>query len=437
MGTLVEQASPLSPIAGFTPAQRRRAVLAATVGNGLEFYDFITFAFFAIQIGNTFFPSVDPFLSLMGSLATFWAGFLTRPLGALILGGFADRRGRKPAMLLSMSLMGAGIVLLCVTPGYATIGIAAPIVAVLARMLQGFALGGEVGSATVYLMESAKPERRGWTTSWQGGSQQIAATLGALVGLVISLFLTPAELSAYGWRIALALGASIVPAALWVRHSLPETFDAPKAAPVRRPSVRSYLRPVVCGFIIIASGTIGTYIFNYMATFGQNTLNLSPAVSQGGEFASNGAAFFAVMAGGWLSDRLGRRPIQVWGQLAFAALTVPCFLWLVEGHDAVSFVGANLVLGAVGSFVNGATYAAISESVPAEVRSRTFALVYSLPVAIFGGSTQLFVTWLLHVTGSSMAPAWYLTGATLVGLVAMLAMRESAPVKIGAAPAAA
>jgi MFS family permease len=426
-----EELPPPGPLHHFTPGERKRAILAATLGNGLEFYDFITFAFFAIQIGNSFFPSVDPFLSLMGSLATFWAGFLTRPLGAFILGGYADRHGRKPAMLFSMSLMGAGIILLCVTPGYATIGIAAPILAVIARMMQGFALGGEVGSASVYMMESATPERRGWTISWQGGSQQIAATLGALVGLILSLYLTANELSVYGWRIALGLGASIVPVALWIRNSLPETLGVPEeSVPVRAAPFRSYLRPVVCGFIIIATGTIGTYIFNYMATFGQNTLHLSPAVSQAGEFANNGIGFFSIMLGGWLSDRIGRRPVQVWSQLGFAALTVPCFLWLINGRDTTSFIGANLLLSAVGSFMSGATYAAISESIPQEVRSRTFALVYSIPVAVFGGSTQLVVTWLLHVTQTPMAIAWYLTVVTLIGAAAMWAMRESAPVKL-------
>jgi MFS family permease len=426
-----EELPPPGPLHHFTPGERKRAILAATLGNGLEFYDFITFAFFAIQIGNSFFPSVDPFLSLMGSLATFWAGFLTRPLGAFILGGYADRHGRKPAMLFSMSLMGAGIILLCVTPGYATIGIAAPILAVIARMMQGFALGGEVGSASVYMMESATPERRGWTISWQGGSQQIAATLGALVGLILSLYLTANELSVYGWRIALGLGASIVPVALWIRNSLPETLGVPEeSVPVRAAPFRSYLRPVVCGFIIIATGTIGTYIFQYMATFGQNTLHLSPAVSQAGEFANNGIGFFSIMLGGWLSDRIGRRPVQVWSQLGFAALTVPCFLWLINGRDTTSFIGANLLLSAVGSFMSGATYAAISESIPQEVRSRTFALVYSIPVAVFGGSTQLVVTWLLHVTQTPMAIAWYLTVVTLIGAAAMWAMRESAPVKL-------
>lgn len=421
----------------FTPAERRRAVAAATIGNGLEFYDFITFAFFAIQIGNSFFPGDSAFLKLMGALGTFWAGFLTRPLGAYVLGGYADRHGRKPAMLISMTMMGVGIALLCVTPSYAQIGYAAPALAVVARMIQGFALGGEVGSASVYMMESASAERRGWAMSWQGASQNLAATIGSLNGLLLTYLLTADELSAYGWRIALGLGVIIVPFALWIRNSLPETTEQPDTAPVANAGLRSYLRPVVCGFLIIASGTIATYIFQYMATFGQNTLHLSERISFAGEVANNGIAVIAIMVGGAISDRIGRRPVQLSGQLLFAVLIVPCFLWLTSQRDAVSFIGANLLLSLVGSYFSGATYAAISESVPREVRARTFALVYSLSVAIFGGSTQLVVTWILEVTGNPMALAWYLTVVTLIGAGAMWAMRESAPIKLGQRAAAA
>ncbi|WP_394762139.1 MFS transporter [Phenylobacterium sp.] len=413
-----------------TRAERRRAIFAATLGNGLEFYDFITFAFFAIQIGHTFFPSHSSFLSLMGSLATFGAGFLTRPLGAHILGGYADRVGRKPAMLVSMSLMGAGILILALTPGFSTIGYAAPVIAVLARLIQGFALGGEVGSATIYMMESATPARRGGTMSWQGASQSVAASIGALVGLGLSLVLTPAELSAYGWRIALALGATIVPVALYVRRALPETVHAPDSALVPHGPFRAYMRPVICGFLIIAAGTIGNYIFQYMATFGQNTLRLSPSLSMAGELANNGISVAAVMAGGAMSDRLGRRSVMLGPQLLFCVLIVPCFLWLTTARDATSFLGANLILSATSGYMYGAVYAAISESIPKAVRARVFALVYSVPVAVFGGSTQVFITWLLHVTRNPMSIAWYLTGVSLIGLAAMYALRESAPVRL-------
>ena len=421
---------------GFSPKERRRAVFAAVLGNGLEFYDFLTFAFFAIQIGQTFFPSHNSYLSLMGSLATFGAGFATRPIGAHVLGGYADRHGRKPAMLISMSMMGVGIILLALTPGFATIGYAAPLIAVSARLIQGFALGGEVGSATIYMMESADASRRAWTMSWQGASQSIAASMGALVGVALSYWLTSAELAIFGWRIALLLGATVVPLALYVRSSLPETIHAPDDAPVPNDGLRSYLRPVVCGFLIMASGTIGNYIFQYMATFGQNTLHLSTRLSMAGEFANNAISVVAVMVGGGMSDRKGRKQVMVVPQMLFCLLIVPCFLWLVGWRDAVSFIGANLILSFLSGFMYGAVYASVSESLPKAVRARVFALVYAIPVAAFGGTTQLVVTWLLHVTGNPMAIAWYLTAVSLIGLGAMMALRESAPVRLAPVPVA-
>ena len=417
-----------------TPRQRRRAIVAVTVGNGLEFYDFVTFAYFAIQIGNTFFPSHSPYLSLMGSLATFGAGFITRPLGAHFLGGYADRHGRKPAMLISMVLMGCGILLLALTPGYATIGFAAPLIAVIARMMQGFALGGEVGSATTYMMESALEKHRGATISWQGASQGIAGTIGALVGLLLSFVLTKGQLDEYGWRIALLLGAAIVPFALIIRNSLPETHSAAKLAAEGNVAFGSYWRAVMLGLLMIASGTIGSYIFKYMATYGQGTLKLSSSISFAGTVANSFASIFTVLIGGWLSDRIGRRQVMIVPQVFFVVLIVPCFLWLVSSHTAIAFVGANLILSALGGAGQGAMYAAITENLPRAVRARAFALVYSVPVALFGGTTQLVVTWLLHVTGSPMSIAWYLTGVSTIGLIAMMLVRESAPVMTGSQP---
>jgi MFS family permease len=425
-----EEAPPLAAELDLTPAQRRRAVAAATLGNGLEFYDFITFTFFAIQIGHTFFPSLNSYLSLMGSLATFGAGFITRPLGAHFLGGYADRRGRKPAMLLSMSLMGIGIVLLGITPGYATIGLAAPIIAVCARLIQGFALGGEVGSATVYMMESAKAQRRALTMGWQGASQNLAATAGSLVGLILSLLISEADLSRYGWRIAILIGATIVPVALWIRSSLPETLHGPETTPVENVGFTGYRRPILLGFLIIAAGTISTYIFSYMATYGQDTLHLSASISLAAEFGGNGISIAAIMLGGWLSDLYGRRIIMILPQIGFCLLIVPCFVWLTGERGAVSFIAANLILQIFTTLPYGAAYAAITEGIPKEARARAFALVYSIPVAAFGGTTQLVVTWLLHVTGAPMAIAWYLMVVSVIGLVAMVLMRESAPVKL-------
>jgi MFS family permease len=280
-------------------------------------------------------------------------------------------------------------------------------------------------------MEGAHPSRRAWSMSWQGASQNIAASVGSLVGLMLSAVMSDAELSLYGWRIALALGVTIVPVALWVRKSLPETIHHADTAVIANDGFRSYARPVICGLLIIGCGTIGQYIFQYMATYGQNTLHLSATLTLAGEFANNGISVVAILIGGAISDRKGRKHVMLGPQLLFCALVVPCFLWLTTERDAVSFIGANLILSFVSGYMYGAVYAAISESIPKAVRARAFALVYALPVAILGGSTQLVVTWILEVTGSPMSIAWYLTGVSLIGFAAMYALKESAPVKLG------
>lgn len=416
------------------PPSARRAVVAVTIGNALEFYDFVTFTFFAIQIGQTFFPSGDPFVSLMGSLATFGIGFLARPLGAWVLGGYADRHGRKPAMLISMILMGVGIALLALTPGHAAIGLAAPVIAVIARLIQGFALGGEVGSATTYLLEAVPAHRRGLAASLQAVSQAVAVTVGSGVGLLLSLLLGPDALAAWGWRVALLLGTVVIPFALVLRRSLPETESRPEAEEPAGSPTGSRARVVVLGLLMVGAGTIATYTFTYMATFGQNTLKLSPAVSMAGQFGGALVRVAVMLFGGWASDLIGRRPMMILPQIAFLALVVPCFHWLVSTHSTVAFIASNMILAACCFMSMGPAYAAISEALPRATRARGFALIYSLPVTFLGGTTQLVVTWLLKVTGDPMAIAWYLAAVSLIGVAAMILMQETAPARRRLAP---
>ena len=413
----------------------RRFVAAATIGNALEFYDFITYAFFAIQIGHAFFPSHSAYGSLMLSLATFGAGFITRPIGGIVIGAYADRVGRRPAMMLSFTLMGAAIVSLALIPSYASIGIAAPILAITARMVQGFSLGGEVGPTTAYLLEAAPLKSRGFAVSWQGASQGIAATLGGLVGVGLSAVMAPGALDAYGWRIAFLLGAATLPFGLWIRRNLPETLHAPDAtARVSRASTglgmaRENSRIIVLALAFLAAGTIGTYVFNYMTTFAQNTLHMAPGVSFLGGALGNIAGVGAVLYGGWLSDRIGRRPVMIWPNLAYLLVILPVFFWIVATRSALALIVGTTVLGFIGSMSTGAFYAAVTETLPKRIRGGAFATIYATSIALFGGTTQLVITWLIQVTGNPMAPAWYLLAATLVGQVALWLILESAPVK--------
>jgi MFS transporter, MHS family, citrate/tricarballylate:H+ symporter len=417
------------------PLLTGRAILGATVGNMLEFYDFVTFSFFAIQIGHAFFPAQGPFGSLMGSLAIFGIGFIPRPIGGLIIGAYSDRAGRRPAMMLSYTMMGCAIIVLALTPSYASIGVAAPIIAIVARMVQGFSLGGEVGPTTAYLMEAAAINRRGLAVSWQPASQQIAATAGASVGLILSQTLSAAALDAYGWRIAFLLGALTLPFGLWVRSGLPETLHLREAgaAPVpaqRLGALRASRRILVLGLLILASGTIITYVTNYMTTYAKNTLHVSWGLAFATTVVSNGVGIAAALFGGWLADRAGRRPVMIWPQLAALLLTYPVFLWIVNARDAAALLGGLGILSFIGSIPYSGFYVALTEGLPKSIRGGAFATVYAVAIASFGGTAQLVVTWLIHVTGNALAPAWYLLFATAVGLVAMALMRETAPVKV-------
>ncbi|WP_372482798.1 MFS transporter [Bradyrhizobium ivorense] len=415
----------------------RRAAFAATIGNMLEFYDFITYSFFATEIGHTFFPAHSEYGSLMLSLATFGAGFLTRPIGGIVLGIFSDRVGRRPAMLLSFALMGGAILAIALTPAYETIGVVAPIIVIVARMVQGFALGGEVGPTTAYLIEIAAPRDRGLVVAWQPASQEIAATAGALVGVILSSTMAPEMLQSYGWRVAFLIGAVCLPFGVWMRRTLPETISHAERPAVSVESsghvvqARRHLRVIVLAVMILASGTISTYVTQYMTTYAKTTLHVSPSLAFTVSLVSNGLQIVGALLGGWLADRLGRKPIMVWPQLVVLVLTYPAFLWIVQAPGAWSLLFGFGVLSFIGSLPFTAFYAAFTEALPQDIRGGVFATIYAVAIASFGGTAQLVVTWLLHVTGDPLAPSWYLLLAAIVGLVAMGLMPETAPVKVG------
>lgn len=405
-----------------------RQVFAVVVGNGLEYYDFVTYAFFAAQIGRTFFPSNTPGTSLLASLATFGVGFLTRPLGALVIGRLGDRVGRKPAMLLSFVLIGVGVLGLPLIPSYASIGMLAPLLAIAFRLLQGFALGGEVGPSTAFLMEAAPPLRRGLYVSLQATSADAAVCIAGLVGVGLASLLDTTALDAWGWRVALLLGAAIIPVGFVLRRTLSETLQPPSHLGPE-PAPGGYARVVVLGLILLGAATTTNYLLEYMTTYASVTLGMSAKIAFGATAVIGLSGVICDPLGGWLSDRFGRKPIMIVPWLFLAICVFPSFWMLERLRSGAALYVACAMLGSISTLSSATIIVAITESLPHRVRSGGIAVIYALAISVFGGSTQFFVAWLIRATGNPIAPAWYMFCGVVIGLVALFQLPETAPVK--------
>jgi MFS transporter, MHS family, citrate/tricarballylate:H+ symporter len=405
-----------------------RQVFAVVIGNGLEYYDFVTFAFFAPQIGRTFFPSNTPGASLLASLATFGVGFLTRPLGALVIGRLGDRAGRKTALLWSFALIGVGVVGLPLIPSYASIGMLAPVLAIAFRLLQGFALGGEVGPSTAFLMEAAPPSRRGLYVSLQATSADFAVCIAGLVGVGLASMLDTHALDAWGWRVALLLGAAIIPVGFMLRRSLSETLRAPLPGH-EEPAPGNYVRTVTLGLILLSTATTTNYLLEYMTTYANVTLGMSAKIAFGATAVIGLSGVICDSLGGWLSDRFGRKPIMIVPWLFLAVAVFPSFWFLERLRTAAALYTACAVLACISTLSSATIIVAITESLPRRVRSSGIAIIYALAISVFGGSAQFFVAWLIRATGNPLAPAWYMFCGVVIGIFALLGLPETAPIK--------
>lgn len=406
------------------PSFRRIAAVAA--GNALEFYDFLIFGFFAVQIGQAFFPKADSDTGLLLTLATFGVGFLTRPLGGVVIGGLGDRLGRRPAMLLSFGLMGISIIGLACTPSYASIGMAAPFLAVFFRLLQGFALGGEVGPSTAYLMEVAPENKRGLYVSLQFATQQ-ASTLGAgLIGLLLSHLMSPAMLADWGWRIAMLVGVLIVPLGLMLRRSLPETLTSPGDRLLPR-LTRPELWLALLSILMLATITVSTYVMNYMVTFGTRTLGLEPRLAFGATVATGLCGSLFNPVGGMLADRFGARRVILCAMPALLIATVPVFLFMASFKTAPALYAGAALLATLLALGTPSVLINLSEGLPAASRSGGIAIAYALAISTFGGSAQFLVAWLTGVLHSPLAPGFYMSAVLVIGILARLLLPNAKP----------
>lgn len=415
-----------------SPSDRRTkiwSVVRVSSGNFLEMYDFMVFGYYASAIGAAFFPAGNPFLSLMLSLMTFGAGFLMRPLGAIMLGAYADKHGRRAGLLVSLSLMSMGIFSIACMPSYATIGLLAPLFVLVGRLLQGFSAGMELGGVSVYLAEIATPGHKGFYVSWQSASQQVAVMFAALVGVVLSVILPPEKLMIWGWRVPLLLGCMIIPVLFRLRRSLHETnaFVGHKHHPSTSEILRSLSvnwRIVAIGTMLVTMTTVSFYMITaYTPTFGNSVLRLGNKDSLIVTMCVGASNLFWLPVMGALSDRVGRRPLLLIFTTLMLITAYPVMLWVVRAPSFARLLSVELWLSWIFGSYNGAMVVFLTEIMPAKVKTSGFSLAYSLATAIFGGFTPAISTYFIHVTGNLAVPGLWLSFAAGCGLAAAILAR--------------
>jgi MFS family permease len=406
---------------------RAGTVFRVVSGNFLEMYDFMVYGFYASSIAKAMFPGDNEFISLLLSLATFGVGFLMRPLGAIVLGSYMDKHGRRAGLILTLTLMSIGVLLIAVTPGYASIGMLAPVLVIAGRLLQGFSAGAESGGVSVYLSEIAPPGRRGFYVSWQSASQQISVLIAATLGVVLRFTLSADQMDAWGWRIPFLVGCSIIPVLFWIRRSVQEShvFKAQKPQSVGDifRSLATNWKIILWSTMLVTLTSIMFYLITaYTPTYGRAVLGLKPIDTFWVTIGVALTTFVMIPVMAAVSDKVGRKPMLVSASLITALVSYPTMSWLVS---APSF--GTLLTVEVGFAVLYATYQAslvvtLTEIIPPNVRGTGFSLAYSLSQAIFGGFTPAICTLLIHLTGNKAVPGAWLSVGALLALLATLAV---------------
>ncbi len=411
-----------------------RPILRVASGNFLEAYDFQVFGYYATYIARAFFPTGHEFASLMLTFMTFGAGFLMRPLGAVLLGAYIDHHGRRAGLLLTLALMAAGTLSIACTPSFASIGILAPLLVVAGRLLQGLSAGVEIGGASVYLAEIATPGHKGFFTAWQSGSQQVAVILAALFGLVLTMNLSQSQMFRWGWRVPLWAGCAIIPLLLILRRSLTETdvFLARKDRPAASEIIKTLFANwyiVLLGTMLSTLTTVSFYMITaYTPTYGSRVLHLASTSSLMVTLCVGISNFIWVPVMGALSDRIGRRPL-LFTIAALALVTAyPSLAWMVSAPSVPRLLAVELWFSFLFGSYSGGMVVYLTEVMPAAVRTSGWSLSFSLATALFGGFTPAISTYLIRSTGNAAIPGVWLSFTALLGLVSLLLLgRYSAP----------
>ncbi|WP_019447663.1 MFS transporter [Cupriavidus sp. BIS7] len=404
-----------------------RLIAACSLGNALEMYDFTVYSFFALLIGKLFFPSDSPYGSLLLAVATFGIGFAMRPLGGLVIGNYADRRGRKAAMTLTITMMVLGTLLIALAPTYASAGVFGSLTILAGRILQGFSLGGEMAAASVMLMESGARNGRGWRVGWQLASQGIASLFGALTGAVLYGFMPTGALETWGWRLPFLVGLLIAPVGLYIRANLEETHQADAAAPSPMGELlRRHGGTVLKGILAVPASTVTMYlVVFYMPTYMIRVLHMPASLSFLSGCATGLTLFVVALVSGRMADRMKRRKTLVLASLIISMLAIVPAFWLMNAYPSVPLViGLSVLITAGINLGTTPLFLAIMESLPVKVRVSGMSVISSVGVTIFGGTAQFVVTWLLARTGNPLSPAWYMLASGVVTLIAVLSIRE-------------
>lgn len=407
-------------------SQRVRVVVAASVGNALEWYDYVVYGFFAVMMAKLFFPSGDPTLSLLVAFATFGVTFLVRPIGAVIIGSYADRYGRKAAFTLTIILMTVGTAMIAFAPTYSSIGVAAPLLIVSARIVQGFSAGGEFGSATALLAEQ-NPNRRGYFSSWQFASQGITTILATGVGVVLLSSLGKSQMESWGWRLPFIFGLVIGPVAYYIRRHVDETVEfqktEPSRSPLREAMTDGKLRMLIA-FGAIVLGTVGMYTILFMPSYATRQLGLPGSGAFLAGFLTGVIQVIVIPLVGSLSDRVGRVPLCTASAVAMLVLIYPMFGVLAASPMLQTLLMVQAVMGLLLAGYMGGLAAVMAELFPTRMRTTGLSISYSLGVALFGGFAPFINAWLISVTGNKLAPSFFLMLAAIISLAAMWGARR-------------